>query len=99
MNKTSQEILAESRALLEQIERQSSDQESVLRELGIAGGLRGIATDGLLTESQRQHAQALFDADMAEVRQDVESVRVRLEQGGAMSGRQGRRRPGRGAGR
>ncbi|CUJ27013.1 MULTISPECIES: hypothetical protein [Pseudomonadota] len=87
MKKTSQQILAESRALVEQIERQSSDQESTLRALGITGGLQGIDTDGLLTESQRQHAQALFDADMAEVKRNVESERVRLEHGGAIAGR------------
>lgn len=97
MKKTSQQILAESRALVEQIERQSSDQESALRALGITGGLQGIDTDGLLTESQRQQARALFDADMAEVHKIVESERVRLEHGGAMAGRTGAvtSRPGR----
>lgn len=86
MKSASQQILDDSRALVERVERQLASQDAALRALGVKEQLHELASGEGLTESQRQQARALFEADMAEVLKDVESVRVRLESGRPASG-------------
>lgn len=79
MKKSSEEILAESRALLESIERTTQEQTRVLHSLGVPAD-KSMADMRLdLSPELQEKVQAQLEKDLADVEDDVARERLRLE--------------------